>query len=1001
MATSTMNASAHTPHAHACTSSRQQRSTPTARSTSVHPPAAAGRTLSPSTARTPGDRLTKDVKTQSPSYFGLAVDSSHQDACNSNEAHARQHWSPPTSHVRSAAATSPRIVPLDENPEFEAFRRQAELNKNNFGGNLGGGRPFGSLSGFSAKSAQSSSDISRTTSTSSGRPSMSHQAPKEGAGNYKPVGDDQSPQQRSPKRSLPSPILDVTDRPRRNSPASFTDRDESLASQPARFADDKRVDRSLPSASGTPFLTNRTASFKRGETLPIHLDAENASEDGPTFVTPQHVVGLLDTSSEDVLLLDVRVSTQYARSSIAGALNLCIPTTLLKRATFTVQKLAETFKDPEQRARFERWRSSRYIVVYDQSTSQMKDATTCVNTLKKFASENWNGGSYIIRGGFEDFSSKFPRLVSKGANSSGPAARPALSLSTDRPEVAPVVGGCPMPTTKNAANPFFGNIRQNMDLIGGVGQMPLKKPANLTQHMEEQFPEWVKRATDSRDNGKVVSDKFLALEKLEQKRMQDALSANVTYAAGSPLRSPRTPLSPSGMRRAPGGRVQIAGIEKGTKNRYNNIWPYEHSRVKLQDVSQGECDYVNANHVKARWTSKRYIATQGPIPATFAVSLVSSCIFRHCMLKCILQDFWRMIWQQDIRVIVMLTAEKEGGQVKAHNYWQEGKYDNLVLTYLSEHRASLEPDRIHAHYRGGQSLSPASSQAASSQIQTSHSNSTSKQLGRQLLGQRRATVTNPPPSNTPTDPAPPNEQPYVIVRRFTLSRADRPFERMREITQLQYTNWPDFGAPAHPAHLLGLVEQCDAVVRQSQGGNYASPAERDRAERREEVRPIAVHCSAGCGRTGTFCTVDSVVDLLRKQRAYKERKEREAKADRRKDLRERTPMDVDSPASAGLRKSFDLGRMSVDGGGERTPFFAAADGATPVMTPKTPKPAAAAAAADGGENDWIDHEDIDLVEKVVEEFRMQRLSMVQSLRQFVLCYESVMEWLAGQMPKTA
>ncbi|CAJ0769645.1 14375_t:CDS:2, partial [Entrophospora sp. SA101] len=37
-----------------------------------------------------------------------------------------------------------------------------------------------------------------------------------------------------------------------------------------------------------------------------------------------------------------------------------------------------------------------------------------------------------------------------------------------------------------------------------------------------------------------------------------------------------------------------AGIEKGTKNRYNNIWPYDHARVKINECKEGDCDYVNA-----------------------------------------------------------------------------------------------------------------------------------------------------------------------------------------------------------------------------------------------------------------------------------------------------------------------------------------------------------------------------------------------------------------------
>ena len=53
------------------------------------------------------------------------------------------------------------------------------------------------------------------------------------------------------------------------------------------------------------------------------------------------------------------------------------------------------------------------------------------------------------------------------------------------------------------------------------------------------------------------------------------------------------------------------------------------------------------------------------------------------------------------------------------------------------------------------------------------------------------------------------------------------------------------------------------------------------------------------------------------------------------------------------------------------------------------------------DDSWTTREDIDLIEKTVEDFRLQRLSMVQSLRQYALCYESVLEWLVEQHPKSA
>ena len=379
--------------------------------------------------------------------------------------------------------------------------------------------------------------------------------------------------------------------------------------------------------------------------------------------------------------------------------------------------------------------------------------------------------------------------------------------------------------------------------------------------------------------------------------MEDALSGQVTFDSSVPA----TP------KPAQDG-VQIAGIEKGSKNRYNNIWPFEHSRVKLQGIPKHGCDYFNASYINAAWSNKQYISTQAPIPATF-------------------NDFWNVVWQQDVRVLVMLTAEKEGAQVKAHNYWSERQYGPLRLEMLSEKRASLDPVRIYrAKHRPN--------------------------------GPRRSSTN---PANIPLAPTDPKEekmgaqgeQPYVTVRKFTLSHENFPFERMREITQLQYSHWPDFGAPAHPAHLLGLVEQTDAVVRVTDKVHSGEPMPPGH-------RPILVHCSAGCGRTGTFCTVDSVIDMLKRQRLSHS-------------MQQPSPMDIDPKPSSRRRSS----------GGE-TDYWTSGNSAYMLQS------------GGGPEGAWVGRDDQDLVEKTVEDFRHQRISMVQSLRQYVLCYESVMEWIVEQ-----
>jgi protein tyrosine phosphatase len=301
-----------------------------------------------------------------------------------------------------------------------------------------------------------------------------------------------------------------------------------------------------------------------------------------------------------------------------------------------------------------------------------------------------------------------------------------------------------------------------------------------------------------------------------------------------------------------------------------------------------------------------------------------------------------MVWQQDIRVIVMLTAETESGQIKAHNYWNDKHFGPLRLTFLSENRASLEPAKIHRH---------------KSRPSVGHRKSTNPHLVRHASSKEET-----------EDPK--EEQPFVIVRRFTLSNGHEPFERMREITQLQYSNWPDFGAPAHPAHLLGLVEQCDAVVRAARARSPSAPAA-------ENSRPILVHCSAGCGRTGTFCTVDSVIDMLKRQRAHVGPNGEHAKLETAMPVGSQFPSVGD--AMDGVKRSLS---------GSDSGIGDAAEGS--LCSP----------LAGHGENSWLDREDFDLVEKTVADFRLQRLSMVQSLRQFVLCYESVLEWLAMEQNTT-
>ncbi|KAE8133771.1 hypothetical protein BDV38DRAFT_274089 [Aspergillus pseudotamarii] len=401
-------------------------------------------------------------------------------------------------------------------------------------------------------------------------------------------------------------------------------------------------------------------ALPKKDSIPDRSDtSSNATSENGRAVAVERCAELLESSPNDVILLDVRPYAHFAKGSIKGSLNLCIPTTLLKRPSFDTQKLANTFTNHVDKMNFARWKYCRYIIVYDAGTSDMKDAGPLANVLKKFTTEGWNGDGLILRGGFDSFSNRFPTLLQQKSSPAKPSKKPT-SMHIDLPSVAPIAGGCALPDSSRPTIPFFGNIRQHMDLLGGVGQIPLQLPESLTESLRQSLPPWLREATDPADQGRGVSEKFLELEKKELERMKQAL----TYDKPSDT-------SAAGVFPA---KFRVAGIEKGTKNRYNDIYPFDHSRVKLQDVPPGGCDYVNANFMKAEYGNKCYIATQAPVPDTFI-------------------DFWRVIWEQDVRLVVSLTAEFERGQIKCHPYWESGKYGPLQVNNFSQKYLDIDsPD---------------------------------------------------------------------------------------------------------------------------------------------------------------------------------------------------------------------------------------------------------------------------------------------------------------------
>ncbi|XP_041838912.1 tyrosine-protein phosphatase non-receptor type 9 isoform X2 [Melanotaenia boesemani] len=208
------------------------------------------------------------------------------------------------------------------------------------------------------------------------------------------------------------------------------------------------------------------------------------------------------------------------------------------------------------------------------------------------------------------------------------------------------------------------------------------------------------------------------------------------------------------------------------KNRYSDVLCLDQSRVRLCQLSDDEdetSDYINASFMDGYKTRNAYIATQGPLPKTFG-------------------DFWRMVWEQMVLIIVMTTRVVERGRVKCGQYWP------------------LEEGRTEQH-------------------------------GYFLVKNRHIQV-------------------FQDFKLSYLELYNTQSGEKRDICHYLYVSWPDFGVPKSASAMLDfrehVVQTREAAV-QNLGSSWRGPP---------WGPPVVVHCSAGIGRTGTFCTLDICLSQL-------------------------------------------------------------------------------------------------------------------------------------------
>ncbi|KZP15257.1 hypothetical protein FIBSPDRAFT_935346 [Athelia psychrophila] len=708
-----------------------------------------------------------------------------------------------------------------------------------------------------------------------------------------------------------------------------------------------------------------------------------------TAVAPADLPALL--ARPGVLVLDIRSHAAYTAARLPDALSLCVPSTLLKRPLFSLEKLAAMLPSRAATAQFATWPAAARILVYDADAAGVPDGSNIRGLLNKFKKEGFAGELAWLAGGFQGVWRTHHHLVRTDPPAPDPedleepalAGKPQPRLlgqlpmaafshasttqaaqSTTRPALAlppmTMTMGMALPRlpARPAANPFFDAIRQNTELSQGITErIPLRLPRRVRRRIGELPFAWLRdiarraasggetesgedevqlqapRLADVEEGTEALAMQFYRIELAEQRRLLGVMEyhskesqAGLAPSRSSPSRPPATATNMNtnattteesetigagkepgmGSRREGKGVKDefpfsiTAGVEKGAKNRYRHIWPFEHARVRLHphphrrpshaNASPGSSgsesaqdDYVNASYVQPLGTSRRYIATQGPLPATF-------------------DDFWTLCWEQNVHVIVMLTREVEGAQVKCGTYWTDTVGPEGETKFA---RGTLVLKLVSTTTNAPPAPAPVPVPTASASLPLPNAASGSALKPRTLSHSRpRPQMTLPLPASGPAGgffaPAPAAQKGSTITRTFELRNTRFPGAGARRVTHLQYLDWPDMNVPDDARGVLELVRAVDGAVRRSRLDAEDGKDEEDTEDKMEkegvdadgDIRmrdqekegrgavdartgvarhamgaksPVLLHCSAGVGRTGGFIAVDALLDAVRRE----------------------------------------------------------------------------------------------------------------------------------------
>ncbi|PVV00959.1 hypothetical protein BB560_004640, partial [Smittium megazygosporum] len=503
---------------------------------------------------------------------------------------------------------------------------------------------------------------------------------------------------------------------------------------------------------GFLYAQNHLFDFSHPSTSPFNTEnpLSNSSPNLDSVNLSQSAFDSLKNDLFSLIIIDTRSLADYNLGHIIGA----IPFENLSKSEIDFSNVLKSFNDSISNSLPKsspmNTESTDYfmtpvqqkMLIYGYSFSDTK-FPSILNLIRANSSRK----IYFLTSSFEKFANRFPHLCS-------------FSNTSVRSS---------QPRSKNVSQSTSSHTRltQNSDYIDSLGLTPTtdflntpiaSKKIKLSSY---KIPNWLlDRSFESLNEFSMSLNYFSKLENAEKKRIKSALSR-------------------SGKRSPSSKKYSFdSSFNRFLQNRYPNILPYDHSRVLIGSQGYGN-DYINASNVGLP-NGPQYIVTQGPMKSTVS-------------------DFWLMVWEKKVGVIVMLGDLIENNQEKSYQYWPK--------SFSTWGRYRLKEQKNQPQYNAMISV----------RLEAETEDCNFPDIKVRLFRVR------------------------LTIRGIVVSKA-------RLITQIHYKGWADNQSPPNSHTFLRAIYLSSHAL----GYTTFNPS---------EDQQIVVHCSAGCGRSGVFCTVDTALRL--------------------------------------------------------------------------------------------------------------------------------------------